>query len=162
MAQAVGIIAEKKILTLDIKETESKVTGPVLSFWVSIAGLPISLALVPWFEKITFVTDIKSIILVIGHAGAAGLCVMLFYTAVELTPAILVSLAITAEQPMRTLAQYVIIPEYQASRGGPFDIIGSVVVTIALCLPGIWYLIDKWKTQKEELLPLTTFSRDGR
>ncbi len=146
------------MLTLDSPEIEPEVSGPVLSFWVSIAGLPISLALVPCFEKITFVTDIKSIILVIGHAGAAGLCVMLFYTAVELTPAILVSLAITSEQPMRTLAQYVIIPDYQASRGGPFDIIGSMVVTIALSLPGIWYCLDERKpcNWEGELLPLTS------
>ncbi len=53
LAQAAFIIAEKKALSC-----EPPVTGPVLSFWISAAGLPISIALVPIFEKLTFVSDL--------------------------------------------------------------------------------------------------------
>ncbi len=43
-----------------------------------------------------------------------------------------------------------------------YDIFGSVVVTIALCIPGFWFLVDKRREGKagkvgereEELIPL--------
>ncbi len=153
LAQTGLILGEKKVLTCD-----PPVTGPVLSFWVSAAGLPISIALVPIFEKLTFVTDIWSILLVIGHAAAAGISIILFCLALERAPGVVVSLTFTSDLPIRVLAQYLVIPDYQPPGGGLYDIIGSVVVTIALCLPGFWELLDerqeKKKTNNEELMPL--------
>ncbi len=153
LVQATLILAERKAVTL-----ETPVPGPVLAFWISVAGLPISIALVPILEEITFVSDIGTILLVIGHAATAGISVILFCLALEIVPAVIVSLILTSDLPIRVLAQYVVIPDYQPPGGGLWDILGSVVVTIALCLAGIWDLMDRRKekqqTNDEELIPL--------
>ncbi len=134
------------------------VLGPVMSFWMSAAGLPISILLVPIMEERTFVSDMRSIVLVIGHSIAAGFSVIFFCLAVDRAPVMVVILTMTADIPIRVLAQYLVIPDYQPPGGGLFDIIGSVVVTIALCLPAIWELMDKKKdgTTDEELTLLQT------
>ncbi len=138
LGQAGFIIGEKKALSC-----EPPVTGPVLSFWISAIGLPFSIALVPIIEKVTIVSDIGTILLVIGHAVSAGVSIILICLALERAPGVVVSLIMTADLPIRTLAQYLVIPDLQSPGGGVFDIIGSVVVLIALCLPGYWDLMDR-------------------
>ncbi len=153
LAQAILILGEKKAVVL-----EPPVPGPVLAFWISVAGLPISIALVPVLEEIIFVSDIGAILLVIGHAATAGFSIILLCLALEIVPAVVVSLIMTSDLPIRVLAQYLVIPDFQPPGGGLYDILGSVVVTLALCLAGIWDLMDMWKEKQKpnnnELIPL--------
>ncbi len=138
LAQTGLILGEKKALSSD-----NPVSGPVLSFWVSAAGLPISIALVPVFEKLTFVWDVGSILLVIGYAAAAGVSIILFCLALERVPGVVVSLTFISDLPIRVIAQYLVIPDLQKPGGRLFDLIGSLAVTIALCMPGFWNIMDK-------------------
>ena len=151
LAQAGLILGERKVILCD-----PPVTGPVLSFWVSAAGIPISLGFIPIIEQLKFVSNIRSILLVIGHAATAGVSIILFCLALERAPGVVVSLTFTSDLPIRTLAQYLVIPDFQPPGGGVFDIIGSVVVTIALSLAGVLDLLDKRKTKTEELMPIKT------
>ncbi len=144
LAQTSFILGEKKAVSCD-----PPVSGPVLSFWISVAGLPISIVLMPIFEKLTFVSNIVPILLVIGHAVSAGLSIIFICLALERAPGMVVSLALTSDLPIRVLAQYLVIPNYQPPGGGMFDIIGAAVVTLALCLPGIWDIIDKRQEKKK-------------
>ena len=153
VANGIFVIGEKKILYCN-----PSVPGIVLCFWASVAGIPLSLALIPILEQVTFSSDIATISLVIAHALAAGITIILFCLALERASGVVVSLTFTADLPIRTVAQYLVIPSFQPPGGGLFDIIGSVVVTIALCLPGIWDLSDKKKEKSinEERMPLQT------
>ena len=157
LAQTIETLTAKKVF-----EMEPPATGPVLSFWANIAGIPISIILVPILEKLTFVSDMKSIFLIIAHALVAGISIITYCLAIERAPPLIVSLAYTCDLPLRTLMQYLVIPDFQPPGGGIFDIFGSAVVTIALCVPGFWFLMDKRRRQKggeggegeEELIPL--------
>ncbi len=155
-------LAIEYLTATKVYELEPPISALVLSIWANIAGLPISIILVPILEQLTFVSDIKAIFLIIAHAAAAGISIITSCLALERAPPLVVSLAYTCDLPLRTLMQYLVVPGFQPSGGGIFDIIGSAVVTIGLCMPGFWFLMDKRRQRKggeggekeEELIPL--------
>ena len=85
----------------------------------------------------------------IGHAATAGVSIVLICVALERAPGMVVSLTFTADLPIRMLAQYLVIPDLQPPGGGLLDIIGSVMVLIALVLPGFWDCTDKRKEERK-------------
>ncbi len=94
LAQTIETLSAKKVY-----EMEPPVTGIVLSYWTNIAGLPISIILVPILEELTFVSDIKSIFLIIAHVLFAFISIITYCLAIEKAPALVVSLAYTCDLP---------------------------------------------------------------
>lgn len=111
----------------------------ILSFWVSIAGWIVSIIFMCILEldKLFFPTDAMNLLYLAGHTFATGIACVVYFVALNFGSAIICSIVMNLEIPLRLLFQYVFAVDLQPVSGNGWDILGAVTVTVATALPPI-------------------------
>ena len=115
----------------------------ILSFWVSISGLFVSLVFMFILEldKVTFPTDIMNLLYLAAHTICTGIACVIYFVALQYGSAVVCSIALNAEIPFRVLFQYVLARNLQLIDGSVYDIIGALIVTVGIVLPPVFDVI---------------------
>ncbi len=111
----------------------------IINFWNVTASLLFSLTCMLIFEydELAIPTNNDDAMYFTIHIITAGVAQVLYVYLVKFLSLIAMSIIIYSEIPMKTLSQYLIVPELQPITGGIFDLAGCLIITVGLVIPFI-------------------------
>ncbi len=147
--QAIGDCAALYCSSIMSKEVQDVL---YINFWYLVMSNVVSIILMVIFEGDILALPTKStdIIYVVVHGIASGLAHLALYALISFLSFIAITLFINAEILMKILCQYVMFPQLQPIQGGVFDLIGAIIIAIALVIPPLGELWEYRKDQENE------------
>ena len=121
-----------------VKTIKDKVDDELfIGFWLLSTSAVFSSLLMLVFEynTITLPHKIEDIIYLAVHSLSTGIAYILVYLTVLLLPLVTFSIVVTAAIPMEIVCQYVIVTHLQPIKPGFTDLMGAIIITVALVLP---------------------------
>ena len=139
----------------------------VIQFWYSTTSLLLSSTLMFIFEheKINIPKKMDNLMLLLLHSFSAGTGQVLYIYIVRLLSILVISIILYSEVPLRTLTQYLIVPDLQPIKGQGFDLAGCIIITLGLVLPSCKQIVcpgEREKADVDELTPLAEDNQDSQ
>ncbi len=109
----------------------------ILAVWYNISGIILCGICMSIFEvnDLALPSDVKSWLFFSTHVSSnVGICIT-FYSATYFASAVVCNITFNLEIPLRIICQYLIFSSLQPIDGSLYDLIGGIIITLAVILP---------------------------
>ncbi len=148
-AQAIGDCAALYCSSLMSKEVKDVL---FINFWYLVMSNVVSFIMMAIFERDILALPTKSIdiVCIVVHGMSSGLAHLAFYALISFLSVIAITLFTNAEILIKIACQYIIFPQLQPIQGSVFDLIGAIIIAIALVIPPLGELWEYRKDQEND------------
>ena len=123
----------------------------IFNFWYNLVSIIISgtmMLTVEW-HHLTIPTRLDDIIYTVIHALTTASGQLLWFALISFISFLAITMFVNAETIVKILCQYFIFPELQPIKGGLFDFIGAIIITIGLIIPSVPELWQLYRGDKK-------------
>ena len=97
------------------------------------------------FEDLVLIMNLYDFLNICGHAIFVGLGLITFYIAVSYGDVTLLSIVLTSDIPIRVVMQFVMFSDLQPEQTGWVDVLGAMLVALAVSILPISQLIARYR-----------------
>ncbi len=133
----------------------------IINFWYIMMSTTFSFVMMfaVEYKRLTLPSQWDDIMFLMAHALSTGFGYLLWSALIVFLSFVAISLIMNFEIPVKMLCQYVIFPQLQPIKGGIYDCVGAVVITVGLLIPSVGELLEyrqkKSDEMSEESIPLS-------
>ncbi len=122
----------------------------IFNFWYNLVSIIISgtmMLTVEW-HHLTIPTKLDDIIYTVIHALTTASGQLLWFALISFISFLAITMFVNGETIVKILCQYFIFPELQPIKGGLFDFVGAIIITIGLIIPSVPELWQLYRRDK--------------